>query len=260
MTDLKEAMTVGQVASVLGTTVRTLHHYDNIGLCCPSGRTASGYRLYIAADLMRLHQVAVYRRLEFPLAEIAKMLESGDVTTHLRRQLEVVRARQHELSELAAAIDNALEKTMTQEPMSRDDLRRMFGSGFDEAQVEAEQRWGDQPAWAHSQRRTKSYTATDWAEIKAEADEIQEGMATAHRAGMPATDGRAMELAEHHRQHITRWFYDCSAQMHVELGQMYVADPRFTANYDDAYDAPGLAVWVRDAIAANAGFQGTVSD
>ena len=62
--------------------------------------------------------------------------------------------------------------------------------------------------------------------------------------------GTAMDLAEEHRQHINRWFYDCSKQMHTKLGEMYVADPRFTANYDSV--APGLAQWFREAIDANA--------
>jgi len=66
----------------------------------------------------------------------------------------------------------------------------------------------------------------------------------------PATSTEAMDLAEEHRQHITRWFYNCSYEIHRGLGEMYVTDPRFTTHYDAA--APGLAVYVRDAILANA--------
>ena len=62
-------MNVGEVAALAGVTVRTLHHYDRIGLLSPSGRTAAGYRRYSAADLDRLHQVLLYRELGFPLEE-----------------------------------------------------------------------------------------------------------------------------------------------------------------------------------------------
>ena len=62
-------MNVGEVAALAGVTVRTLHHYDRIGLLSPSGRSAAGYRLYAPADLDRLHQVLVYRELGFPLEE-----------------------------------------------------------------------------------------------------------------------------------------------------------------------------------------------
>ena len=75
-------------------------------------------------------------------------------------------------------------------------------------------------------------------------------MAAAMGAGVPADSVQAMDLAERHRQHITRWFYDCSYEIHRGLGEMYVADPRFAIHYDTV--APGLAVYVRDAILANA--------
>ena len=67
--------TVGHVADVFGVTVRTLHHYDEIGLLVPSERSAAGYRLYTDGDLRRLQQIVVYRRLELPLEEIGSLLE-----------------------------------------------------------------------------------------------------------------------------------------------------------------------------------------
>jgi len=69
------ALTVGQVAEQLGVTVRTLHHYDEIGLVVPSDRTGAGYRLYGGEDITRLQQVVVYRRLGFALGEIAALLD-----------------------------------------------------------------------------------------------------------------------------------------------------------------------------------------
>src|SRR6476659_7700741 len=96
--------TVGQVAELFGVTVRTLHHYDEIGLLVPSERSRAGYRLYTDGDLARLQQVVVYRRLEMPLEEIATLLDGGeDAADHLRRQRDAVRQRLDELTDLVVA-------------------------------------------------------------------------------------------------------------------------------------------------------------
>jgi len=79
-------------------------------------------------------------------------------------------------------------------------------------------------------------------------------LAQALRDGVPADSAAAMDLAEEHRQHISRWFYDCPPEMHAGLGRMYVEDARFTAHYDDI--APGLARYVSTAVQANAARQG----
>ena len=112
--------------------------------------------------------------------------------------------------------------------------------------AEAEERWGDTDAWAESRRRVSTYDKDDWLRIKAEAADVERSLAEALRDGVPADSAAALDLAEEHRQHISRWFYDCSPEVHAGLGEMYVADERFTATYD-AF-APGLAPYLRDAI------------
>jgi DNA-binding transcriptional MerR regulator len=81
-------LTVGQLAERFGVSVRTLHHYDEIGLLAPSGRSVADYRLYTEADVVRLQQVVVYRRLGFALKAIGLLLDDpdADVEQHLRRQ------------------------------------------------------------------------------------------------------------------------------------------------------------------------------
>ena len=162
--------TVGQVARTFGVTVRTLHHYDEIGLLVPSGRTHAGYRTYQQADLDRLAQIVVYRRLELPLERIAELLaDTASATATLRRQRELVVTRLGELQELVDALDRALERQMDQRPATTDDLKELFGDGFsDEYAAEAEQRWGDTDAWRQSASRTAAYTKQDWADVKAE--------------------------------------------------------------------------------------------
>ncbi|GAA1545884.1 hypothetical protein GCM10009827_077510 [Dactylosporangium maewongense] len=115
---------------------------------------------------------------------------------------------------------------------------------------EAEQRWGQTEAYRQSAERTAKYTPQDWERIKAEAAANTAAFTRAFVDGEPAQGEPAMDLAEAHRQHISRWFYDCGSELHRGLGDMYVADPRFTANYDT--DHPGLAQFIRDAIHANA--------
>lgn len=243
--------TVGQVARTFGVTVRTLHHYDEIGLLVPSGRTHAGYRTYQQADLDRLAQIVVYRRLELPLERIAELLaDTASATATLQRQRELVLTRLGELQELVGALDRALERQMDQRPATTDDLKELFGDSFsDEYAAEAEQRWGDTDAWRQSASRTAAYTKQDWADVKAEADAVLTAFAAAFDAGHPVDSDAAAGAAEAHRASIER-FYDCSYEMQRNLADMYLADPRFTKTYDGV--RPGLARYVRDAIHANA--------
>lgn len=115
---------------------------------------------------------------------------------------------------------------------------------------EAEQRWGDTDAWRESQRRTAAYGKAEWLTAKSEAADIEARFAAALAAGQPAVAESVMDIAEAHRQHIARRFYDCPRPMHRHLGELYVSDPRFAAHYDGL--APGLAQFVSDAVIANA--------
>lgn len=243
-------LTVGKVAERYGITVRTLRHYDEVGLVRPSARSAAGYRLYDDADLARLATVVGYRRLGLPLERITRLLDDeGSVLFHLQQQREAVADRIKELQHLAAALDRAID--IKEETMTDSDLRDVFGGAFDESwATEAEERWGDTDAWAESRRRTASYTRGNWEEIKTEADATTTALAEALRRGQPATSQAAMDAAETHRAHIDRWFYSLDHDFHRNLGDMYATDPRFTATYDER--EPGLAAYVRDAIHANA--------
>jgi DNA-binding transcriptional MerR regulator len=248
--------TVGDLARLAGVTVRTLHHYDRIGLVRPSERTSAGYRSYDVGDLDRLQQVLVYRELGFPLEEVATLLDDPDAdpAAHLRRQHRLLRERLERTRAMVAAVEKEMEARQMGISLTPEERFELFGDGFsDEYQAEAEERWGDTEAWAQSQRRTATYTKEDWVQIKAEADAVEQRFATALRAGVPADSAAAMDLAEEHRQHISRWFYDCPPQLHAGLGRMYVADERFAANYERR--AAGLAQYVSTAVQANAARQ-----
>jgi DNA-binding transcriptional MerR regulator len=246
-------MNVGEVAALAGITVRTLHHYDRIGLLTPSQRSATGYRRYTPADLDRLHRVLVYRELGFSLEEVATLLDDPDAdpAAHLRRQHRLLRERIERTQAMVAAVEKEMEAEQMGISLTPEERFEIFG-GHDPEQYEAEveERWGDTDAYRQSQRRTAAYTKEDWLRVKAEAGDIERRFAEAMAAGVPADDARAMDLAEEHRQHIGRWFYDCPPAMHAGLGRMYVEDERFTANYERI--APGLAQYVSTAVQANA--------
>jgi DNA-binding transcriptional MerR regulator len=250
-TTTMQPLTVGQVAERFDVTVRTLHHYDEIGLLRPSERSLAGYRLYTADDLVRLQHVVVYRRLGFALEEVALLLAHPETALeHLRRQRAAVQQRLGEMRDLVRAIDRALEREMNDEPATTEDLKELFGEGFEDARAEAEQRWGDSDAWQQSQRRTRHYTKADWEQVRAESDALHRGFTDAMDAGEPPTSVAAMDAAEAHRRNINERFYDCSPQFHRNLADLYTSDPRFTATYDEI--RPGMALYVRDAIYANA--------
>lgn len=114
---------------------------------------------------------------------------------------------------------------------------------------EAEERWGHTAAYRQSQDRIASYSDDDWATLRAEASEIDAAFVGLMEAGRPADATEAMAVAERHRTHISKWFYDCPPAMHAALGRLYVEDQRYTDNIDQA--APGLAAYMADAFAAN---------
>ncbi|MCG6956850.1 MAG: TipAS antibiotic-recognition domain-containing protein [Gemmatimonadetes bacterium] len=124
--------------------------------------------------------------------------------------------------------------------------------GFDPSAYEAEarERWGHTDAYKESALRMKGYTKDDLARIEAEMEDIEARMAELMNGGAPADGDAAMAVAEEARLHIDRHFYPCSPRMHVGLADMYTADPRFRAHYDDR--AAGLAEYVATAIKANA--------
>ena len=253
-----DGYTVGAVASLAGVSVRLLHHYDRIGLLVPSGRSAAGYRIYSLPDLKRLQQVLFYRELGFALEDIAQILADPDqdAVAHLRRQHRLLREQISRRQDMLAAIEKELEAGTMGIALTPEEQFEIFGTDkvTGEWAEEAEQRWGGTQAWAQSQRRAAAYTKQDWIDIQAQAAAINQEFLAAMTAGAPADDPRATDVAERHRLHISRWFYDCPHDLHRGLAEMYVADERFRKNYDDL--APGLARYVHDAILANAGRAG----
>jgi DNA-binding transcriptional MerR regulator len=243
--------TVGDLARLTGVTVRALHHYDEIGLVKPSQRTTAGYRLYSVRDMLRLQQVLVLRELGVPLDEIAAAIDgAADRAALLRGHRAALVEKRGRIDAMVAAVDAALRVLEEGLEMQPEDFKQLF-DGFDPGKYEEEvrQRWGNTEAYKESARRTKQYGRAEWEAIKLEAGEINTRLRDLLLQGAAPSDPAVQAAVDDHRLHISRWYYPCSKEMHRGLGEMYVADPRFTENLDKV--APGFARFLRDAIAAS---------
>lgn len=255
-----DGLRVGEAARALGVSVRTLHHWDETGLVSPGSRTASGYRLYSRTDIARLQQVLVYREVGMPLEQISRALASteADEAEHLRRQRALLRTRIARLEEMVSSVDTLLERNMTDNALTPQEQAGALGSDWnDPYHDEAEQKWGDTDAWKQSQAVASSMTAADMEVAKQALEDLETALAEALRAGVEPGSAEANALAERHRANIGQWFDVSHAQQSL-IARGYTEDPRFAEHYDSR--EPGLAVWLRAVIEANARDHGVDPD
>ncbi|MFE1170370.1 MerR family transcriptional regulator [Nocardiopsis sp. NPDC058789] len=248
----EHAMTVGAVASHVGVTVRTLHHWDEIGLAAPSERSAAGYRLYTTADVARIHRVLVYRELGVSLEETAQLLEADaeKATEALLQQRDRLRERIRKLGRMADALDRMAGARQQGVLLTAEEQVAIFGADWRPSwAAQARERWGDTRQWAQFAERAAERTAEDWRRVAKEVTALNADLVEAVRTGIEPGSEEANDLAERHRGSMGVYF-DCTHSMQVILGQTNVADAGFRAHYDGL--APGLALWLRDSIDANA--------
>jgi DNA-binding transcriptional MerR regulator len=248
---------VGQVSAFAGVTVRTLHHYDKAGLLSPSERSAAGYRLYGEADLARLQQILFYRELGFSLAEIGAILDDPGANA-----LEHLRARQAKLGEeiarlqrLAEVAERAIEVQQTGVSLTPEERFEVFGEiAFDLSYAtDAELKWADSEGQRESMARAAAHTKEDWRQLMGEAGAWRAELLAAFDEGEPSEGERAMDLAEEHRLHISRWFTACPPDMHRRIADDFLADPRaFALVVPPSQQRPGLAAYMCRAVHANA--------
>ncbi|MFC9293720.1 MerR family transcriptional regulator [Streptomyces sp. NPDC057011] len=249
--------TVGQVSAFAGVTVRTLHHYDRAGLLSPGDRSRAGYRRYDDADLARLQQILFYRELGFPLDEIAEILADpqANALDHLRtrqRQLAAEIARLQRLTEVA---ERAIEVQQTGVSLTPAERFEVFGEiAFDLTYAtDAQAKWQDSPGHREALARASAHTKEDWRRLMGEAAAWRGELLAAFDDGEPADGERAMDIAEEHRLHVTRWFTPCPPEMHLRIADDFAADPRaFALVVPPSQQRPGLAAYLAKAVHANA--------
>src|SRR5438067_1064233 len=172
--------TVKVVAGMAGVSVRTLHHYDRIGLLPPAATSEAGYRLYSEADLERLQQVLFFRELGFSLHDVKAIVDSPDFdrTEALRAHRRLLVEQRGRLGRLVDLVDRTIASLQKGEPMADKERFAAFDdSKGNEYREEARQRWGHTEAYKESERRAASYTKADWDAIKAESEEIARNLA-----------------------------------------------------------------------------------
>lgn len=231
--------TVKAVAALAGVSVRTLHHYDAIGLLKPAQVSDAGYRQYSDADLERLQQVLFFKELDFALPEIQAILDRPDFDR--QRALTSHRAllvqKKQRLESLITAVDATLDGLERGTPVSKE---TMF-EGFRE---EASQKWGKDVVDASYERRWNHMSEQERADFVQAGQDAIKHLATLMPLGPGAPEVQAFTARA--RQTITDYFYDCTLEIFGGLGEMYVDDPRFAKTYEDVQ--PGLAAFYRDAI------------
>jgi DNA-binding transcriptional MerR regulator len=247
--------TIGQLARLARVSVRTLRHYDRIGLLHPSAHSQAGYRLYSSQDLERLQRILCYRQLGFSLRQIKALLSAPatDPLADLQQQRTLLCQRIASLQRMLEAVDKLLKARSMGIMLEPDEMLAVFGEDDPVAfSEEAQQRWEETAAWAEAKRRAASFSRADWQAMQAEFSALMRDLAAASAQGVPAASAQARRLAEAHRLYIERWVYPCSAHLHCRLADLYVSDARFTESFQRF--APQLAQYLRTAIYANAGY------
>ncbi len=250
--DAEAGLTVGRTAELVGVSVRTLHHWDALGLVCPSARTWAGYRLYGRADIARLQQVLVYRELGMSLERIGGLLDGprADIVGQLRDQHALLVDRIARLQSMAAAVEQMMEVEDMDKNLTPEQQAEVLGTDWNpEWHREAEQRWGDTEEWARSEARKAQMDRSDWDRVKQDAEALEADLAAAKRRGVAPGSAEANALAQRHRESIGQWFEATHAK-HVLIARGYTEDPRFREHYDSR--EAGLAAWLREVIEADA--------
>ena len=231
--------TVHEVSQISGVSVRTLHHYDAIGLLQPTAVTEAGYRLYDDTALARLQSILLFRELAFPLKEIKRIMDDPqfDQDTALEQQIRLLELQQERLSRL---IDLARETMKT--GVTHMDFTAFDNSKLEQYAAEVKERWGNTAAYQESAQRPAADQKDAAAGLMAQFARMG-----CLRTGDPAGQ-EAQAAVRELQQFITKHFYTCTPEILSGLGQMYTADDRFRASIDAA-GGEGTADFAGKAIA-----------
>lgn len=237
------------LARATGTTSRTLRHYDEVGVLPPTRIGSNGYRYYDEHALRRLQRILLLRELGLGLTEIGRVLDRRtDEASALATHLELLRMEQERLSRQVAAVEHSLSALRNGDPIM---VEKAF-DGFDHTQYreEVQTRWGAS-AYADGDRWWRSMTAQEKQEWQQARSDLAAAWIAAAQDGADPASARAQDLAARHVAWLgsipgTPGHGGAPDVAYVRgLGELYVADERFAANYGGAQGAR----FVRDALA-----------
>lgn len=237
----KEFLTVKEVSRISGVTVRTLHHYDHIGLLKPAYTVENGYRMYDDASLKTLQAILLFRELEFPLKEIKNIVTKADFDSRkaVKDQLELLKLKQKHTQGLIALCNELLlkEDYMAFKKFDRAEMERYA--------EEVKQRWGATDQYSEYAQKSRSRTTDQHNALGAQLMDIfaEIGKLTSLAPESEEVQAKVKDLQEF----ITANYYNCTKDILKGLGSMYIADKRFKENIDKA-GGEGAAAFVAKAI------------
>lgn len=237
-------MKVKEVADLVGISVRTLHHYDEIGLLSPEKTTDARYRIYSEENLETLQQILFFKELGFPLKQIKDIIDSPTFERQeaLELQRKMLLERKSQLDKMIVTIDKTIKHSKGEIQMSIEEKFEGFDFSNNPYEEEARKRWGDKAVDAANEK-AKTFTTSDQDKF----NEIYRNLASLRH--LPADSKEAQEA-------IKEWYLflntmgNYSPEAFKGLGMMYVDDERFTKNIDKFGE--GLAAFMRDAMAVYA--------
>lgn len=237
---------IQDLAKLAGTTSRTLRHYGAQGLLEPSRVGPNGYRYYDQDCLVRLQRILLLRELGLGLAAIAEVLAGQqDTTAALRGHLKWLESERHRIGRQIESVRTTLRKTEGGEHLMAEEVF----DGFDHTRYRDEvvEKWG-RDAWESGDRWWRSMSDADKAAFQAEQLDIARGLGRALEEGKAVDSDEVQELTRRQYEWISVGWQGKrpSSEHFTGLGEMYVADPRFRANYDA--HGEGTAAYLRDAM------------
>lgn len=234
--------TVKEVSRISGVSVRTLHHYDAIGLLTPTRVTEAGYRLYDDNALRRLQAILLFRQLQFPLKDIKDILDSPgfDPVEALEQQIKLLELQRSHLDQLIAYARNL------QISGGMDMKFDAFDTSKQEAYAaEAKARWGKTEAYREFERKTQGQSQ---AQLRSTGDGLMDIFAEIGQVRHLSPEApEAQALIAKLQAYITEHYYTCTPQILKGLGMMYIAGDSMTENIDKA-GGPGTAEFAHKAI------------
>ena len=233
--------TVQQISSISGVSVRTLHHYDSIGLLKPTKIGDNGYRMYDDAALKKLQSIMLFKELEFPLKEIAEIVNNPDFDTKqaVKAQLELLKLKRKHIEGLIGLAERLLQQ---------EDY--MAFKKFDRAEIEkyaaeVKQRWGATDQYSEYTQKSLSRTADQHNALGSQLMDIFADIGKL--ASLEPDSEQVQTQVKKLQDFITENYYNCTKDILKGLGSMYIADKRFKENIDKA-GGQGAAAFVSKAI------------
>lgn len=234
--------TVNEVSKSAGVSVRTLHHYDAIGLLKPTAVTEAGYRLYDDTALERLQQILLFRELQFPLKEIKAILESPDFDRDkaLEQQITLLTLKKEHLDGLIS-----LAREIKTTGANKMDFTAFDTSRIDEYAAKAKAAYGHTAEYKEFAQRSSGLTKEEAQKLNIKLMKIFSEFGAMRE--LPPQSEKAQLQVKILQSFITEHFYTCSDDILYCLGKMYAAGGEFTENINNA-GGDGTAEFVFEAI------------